>query len=118
MYGHAGSALHNAYFSEHWHRDNPNEKSRQFVKAFQQTFHQEADSGTALAYDAVFLFADALGRANTFAPQEIQRALAATRRFEGVTGRIGFDANRNPVKSAVISRIENKTITYVKTVEP
>ncbi len=38
--------------------------------------------------------------------------------FQGVTGLLAFDAGRNPIKSAVILRIEDGKQVYVTTVNP
>jgi hypothetical protein len=35
-----------------------------------------------------------------------------------VTGKITFDAHRNPSKNAVITRVENGQFTYLETVRP
>ena len=74
--------------------------------------------GTALAYDAVFVFADAVKRAGTFDSAAIREALASTKNFNGVTGTISFDEYGDPVKSGVISTFNQGKIVYVKTIEP
>ena len=45
-------------------------------------------------------------------------ALAATKDFSGVTGKITMDADRNPVKPAVILKIEGGKFRYAATVPP
>jgi branched-chain amino acid transport system substrate-binding protein len=65
------------------------------------------------------LLADAVKRAKSFDPTKIRDALAATKRFKGITGEITFDENRNPVnKSAVILKFDKGKSEYVKTIKP
>jgi len=118
MYHVAGSALHGNFYSGHWHRDSKNKKSRQFVKKYERRFGILGSTGPALAYDTVFIFADAVRRAGSLNPSKIRDVLAATRNFKGVTGNISFDKNGDPVKPAVIRKFDNKTSVYVKTVMP
>jgi branched-chain amino acid transport system substrate-binding protein len=117
MYKIAGNTIEGSYYSNHWHPDSTNEKSLQFVKKYTSR-SREFDSATALAEDCVFLFADAVMRAQSFEPVRIRDAIAATENFQGVTGQISFDKNGDPVKSAVILKFENSKSMYVKTVEP
>ena len=53
---------------------------------------------------------------------EIERALrdaiGATKDFDGVTGRITLDANRDANKPAVVLTIKNGKYSYVTTVAP
>ena len=52
---------------------------------------------------------DAIKRAGTTDGPKLREALAATKDFQGATGRITFDAQRNPTKSAVVlmTNVEN-----------
>ena len=45
-------------------------------------------------------------------------ALAATKDFQGVTGKITIDENRNANKSAVVLTIKDKGFHYVETIAP
>ena len=76
------------------------------------------NAGPALAYDAVFLFADAARRAGSLEPVKIRDAIALTRNFDGVTGNITFNENGDPIKSAVILKFDKGTSIYIKTIEP
>ncbi|HOS97434.1 MAG TPA: ethanolamine utilization protein EutJ, partial [Deltaproteobacteria bacterium] len=69
--------------------------------------------------DAVMLLADAVKRADSLEPERIRDALAATRNFQGITGDITFDRDRNPSgKEAVIVKFHNGSVVYVKTIKP
>ncbi len=117
LYKYAGSAATGTYFVNHWHQEDQSSKSRHFVQAYQKENALTIDPVAALSYDAVMLLADAVKRAHSIEPKNIQTALAETRGFKGVTGEITFDANRNPVnKSAVILKFEKESWQYVKTI--
>jgi branched-chain amino acid transport system substrate-binding protein len=76
------------------------------------------DGLSTLAYDAVLVLVDAMKRSSSLSPQSIRDALAKTQNFPGVTGKITLDANRNPVKSAVILTISDRKVRYFTRVEP
>lgn len=117
MYGLVGDVIEGNFYSNHWHPGSSNERSRQFVKRYEKA-SRDYGPGNALGEDCVNLFADAVRRASSFETAEIRDALAATRDFQGVTGTISFDENRDPVKPLVILKFINGTSVYVKTVEP
>ncbi|MCP4351462.1 MAG: ABC transporter substrate-binding protein [Desulfobacterales bacterium] len=111
-----GSELKRGYYCTHWSESADSEISRSFVKKYKN--NENFDIGTALAYDAFMVLADAITRAGSTDRDKIRGALADTRAFKGVTGTISFDANGDPVKSAVIMEISNGKQRYFKTVEP
>ena len=88
------------------------------METFTQKFGAPPPPLAALSYDAVRFVAAALERAGTSDSPALRNALAATKDFPGVTGTFTLDANRNPAKSAIITRIENGRFTYLETVEP
>ena len=117
MYKIAGRSIEGSYYSNHWHPKSANEKSLKFVEKYKR-LARGFDPATALAEDCVYLFADAVLRAQSFDRRRIRDALAATRGFKGITGTISFDENGDPIKSAVILKFENGSSVYVKTVAP
>lgn len=113
-----GSAVDNCYFSGHFSAENQSPRVQAFVTAYTRQFGSAPPPLAALSYDAVYLVADALRRAGSTAATPLREALAATRDFDGVTGHITLDADRNPAKSAVITRVESGTFTYLETIDP
>ena len=88
------------------------------MKNYQKKYGATPDALAALAYDAAKLLVDAIKRAGSTDSAKIRDALASTKGFRGVTGVITFDANRNPVKSAVIIEIKGGKQVYRATVNP
>ena len=117
MYGLVGKAIEGSYYSSHWHADIPNKKSRHFVENF-KAYSTDMDIGSALSYDCVWLFSDAVVRAGSFDPVKIRDAIAATQRYPGVTGEITFDSNGDPIKPAVILMFDKGRSVYVNTIKP
>jgi branched-chain amino acid transport system substrate-binding protein len=106
LYEIGGAALDGCYFSNHYSVDDPSPRIQEYVAKFKKAYGgQIPDSLSAQAYDAAGMLADAMKRAKDLSGPSIRDALAATKNFHGVTGDISMDANRNPVKPAVVLKI-------------
>jgi len=114
----AGKAAEGCFFSNHYSPDSKELVVQTFVKNYQKKYGTTPDALAALAYDAAKLLVDAINRAGSTDSSKIRDALAATKGFRGVTGVITFDANRNPIKSAVIIEIKGGKQVYRATVKP
>ena len=113
-----GAAMEGAYFSNHYSVDDPSPAVRKFVDAYKAKYGAEPDSIAASSYDATRLIADAITRAGSTEGKRIRDALAATKDFAGVTGTITMDADRNPIKPAVILRVEGGRFRFADSVAP
>ena len=113
-----GPSVEGVYFSNHYTPEDPSPAVRSFVAAYRQAFGADPDSIAALSYDAARLIADAMQRAGSTEGKRVRDALASTRDFPGVTGRITFDADRNPIKPIVILKVEGGKFRYAGTVGP
>lgn len=111
-----GAALHRGYFSSHWSEQVESQRSRNFVRTYKPL--GAFGTGSALAYDATMVVAEAIRRARSSDPKAVRDALRATRGFPGVTGSITFDAQGDPLKSVVIMEISGGKISYLKTLQP
>jgi branched-chain amino acid transport system substrate-binding protein len=61
---------------------------------------------------------DAIRRAGTTDGEKIRDALAAVKDFDGVTGKITMDQDRNASKAAVILQVANGKFKYLETAAP
>jgi branched-chain amino acid transport system substrate-binding protein len=113
-----GDALENTYFSNHFAPDVASDKAKKFVDAFKAKYKIEPTGLGALGYDAATVLFDAMKRAGKTEPEAIRNALAETRDFEGVTGKITIDQGRNATKSAVVLKIEGGKAKFAATVAP
>lgn len=98
--------LQGCYFSEHWHIDLPDPRSREFVERYSRDHRLYRTGLVALTYDSVHLIADAMKRARSTDPRAIRSELARTKDFQGLTGRITFDSNGDTLKQVVILRFD------------
>ena len=114
------AALEGSYFSTHWHPQVPYPKSRQFIARYAAAYGEEDISPfSALAYDALWLFAEAARAAASVDPQKVRNALAGITGFEGATGAIIFDANGDPLrKGASIMKYNGGRWVFYKAFTP
>lgn len=113
-----GEALNGTFYSTHYASDDTNAVVRNFVTRYQARYRQMPDAMGALGYDATLILFDAITRAGSTDGAAIRDALAATRDYMGVTGRISIDENRNARKSAVIMAIQDGKVQYKETIQP
>lgn len=111
-------ALNNIFFSNHFSPESDDPLAIKYVKAYKERFGKNPDALAALGYDAIRLIFDSIKRANSTNPDKIRAAMAATKGFKGVAGVITMDANRNPIKSAVIIELVDGAQKYKTTIEP
>jgi branched-chain amino acid transport system substrate-binding protein len=113
-----GKAIEGSYISNHYSADDPNPVIQKFVTDYKSKHGQSPDGLAALAYDAAKILADAMKRAGSTEGPKLRDAIAATRDFQGVTGKISIDADRNAVKPAVVLKVGNGKFEYVETIAP
>jgi branched-chain amino acid transport system substrate-binding protein len=113
-----GKAIDGSYYSNHYSHQDPNPRVQDFIKKYDERFHGTPDGLAALGYDAARILADAIGRAKSTDGAAIAAELANTKDFDGVTGKITIDKDRNAVKPAVMLEMKNGVPTYVTTIQP
>ena len=135
-----GPALDGCYFSTHQSMDNPDSLVQNFVHHYTAKWNHAPDALAALGYDATRLLIVSLqqlaktdpesfralqgdaGSGNRdsrkAAQKKLRDLLAASQAFQGVTGKINIDPERNAVKSAVVLKIEGGKFHYAATVQP
>jgi branched-chain amino acid transport system substrate-binding protein len=118
LYELGGSALEGSYFSNHYSPDNPDPVLQQFLTKYKQRFGSVPDSVGVLAYDAARVAIEAMKRAPDLSGPALRDAIAATKDFPGVSGRITLDANRDAVKEAVVLKVSGGKAEFVTTVKP
>ena len=113
-----GNAVEGCYFSNHFSNQSTDPQVVTFVQSYRKKYNQDPDAMVALGYDALRLLADAMKRAGTSDPAKVNEAIAATKDFPGVTGKITLDEHRNPNKPAVMLQVRDGKFNYVETVSP
>jgi branched-chain amino acid transporter len=92
------------------------EKAKKFLDAYKAKYNEEPSMFSALAYDSVYMVAEAAKGAKTSV--DIKDNLAKLKDFEGVTGSITMDKDHNPVKSALMLGLKDGKVATVETVKP
>ena len=113
-----GEALNGSYFSNHYSTDDPSPVVQKFVTEYKKKYGALPDALAALGYDAAKILVDAISRAGSTEGAKVRDALAATKDFQGVTGTITINKDRNAVKPAVILKVENGKFNLVETIKP
>jgi len=113
-----GKALEGCYFSTHYSPEDTSPAVQAFVKRFRAQHQETPDAMAALGYDSAMILADAIKRAGSTDGAKVAAALAATKDFAGITGKITIDTNRNASKPAVILAIKDGQFNYVETIAP
>jgi len=114
-----GDAVEGNYFSTHYAADVATEQSKRFVAAYQKRFDGKMpDAMAALGYDSALVLADAIKRAGSTDGQKVRDALAATKDFEGATGKTTMNEKRDATKAAVILQVKDGKFKYLETIAP
>jgi branched-chain amino acid transport system substrate-binding protein len=121
LIGIGGKDLDGSFFSNHYAVDDPSaeaQKAQKFLAAYEERFGAVPDAIAALGYDAAMVLFDAIKRAGTTEGKPLRDAIAQTKDFSGVTGKITLDADRNPTKPAVVVEIKDGKVVYRETINP
>jgi branched-chain amino acid transport system substrate-binding protein len=118
----AGDAAENVFFTTHalMDKDNGTEGIQKFIEAYNTEYgHDPENAFAALGYDAVYLLADAITRAESTDAAAIQTALLETKDFPGITGSITFGEDVHvPQKGVTIIEIKEGKFTLADEVVP
>jgi len=105
--------LNEGYYTTHWRFDE-NDTTQQFYKNYSSLTH--VDQSFVLAYDTVMLVANALHRAQSIDPTQLQIQLQNTHDFMGQAGVIAFDEQGRAKRDVVIVKIQKGQYSFFKRV--
>ncbi|WP_426437020.1 ABC transporter substrate-binding protein [Bradyrhizobium genosp. P] len=109
----AGAAADGIYVVNALNRDNPSPVFKNFMAELKQRQGNEAESTAAAVYTAVMLAADAIKRAGSTDPAKVRDALAATKDFPAMHGKlVGFDDHHEIMMSMPVIVIKNGKFTH------
>ena len=95
-----------------------NETTTKFIAAYQAKYKSEPSMFDALAYDAVYMVKQAAEDTKAKTSVAVKDGLAKLKNFKGATGEITVDKDHNPVKEAVVIKLENGKETSATLVKP
>lgn len=113
-----GESVNGSYFSNHYTQEDPRPEVQNFIKNYQTRFGTKPDALAASGYDAARILFEAIKTAGSVEGKAIRDALANTKNFNGVTGIITINEQRDATKSAVVLQVQGKDFKYVATVNP
>jgi branched-chain amino acid transport system substrate-binding protein len=99
-------ALDGSYITGLFSANDPETAVRKFTSDYEARFGGQPDPMAALAYDATKLIADAITRAGSADAAKLRDALAQTAKYNGLTGSISFNPERNAIKPTQIFKIQ------------
>ncbi len=113
-----GSIGNGCYYTDHFHREDPRPEVKKFISDFHARYGEDPDAMAVLGYDGGGVMMDAIKRAGKADPAAIRDALAATKDFPGVTGKITIDEKRNARKPIVILELRDGATHLAETIMP
>lgn len=114
-----GKAVEDVYFTAHFHREMiTNERGKKFLEAYEKEADKPLDAFVAMGADAYFITVDAIKRAGTSDPVKIRDALASTKDFEAISGKISLKPDGNAIKAMVVNKVKDGKFVYVTTINP
>lgn len=116
----AGKEAEGSFYCAHYQPDRRNEITGAFVISYKKRFGDAVpDDVAALTYDAFGLLVEALRKAGKPDRAPLREGFAQIRSYDGVTGKLTFaDGSRDPVKIAVMYKIEGGKPSFVTNIEP
>jgi len=112
------SAIEGSYFSNHYASESNVPATQEFIKKFKEKYSETPDGLAAAGYDAASILIDSMERAADLTPKAIRDELAKTKNFDGATGKISINAERNADKDAFIVKVEGKSLKFITLLSP
>jgi branched-chain amino acid transport system substrate-binding protein len=107
----AGDAAEGIFASGTFVATNPDEKVQEFVKKYEDKYGETPDGFSALAYDQMYVIAEAATRAMEANDGEITRETMAEElkatQYDGVTGSVNFDENGDWVRDYLVVTVKD-----------
>lgn len=112
-----GAAAEGLILVTNLNRDDKRKSVQEFLTSYRTKHKIEPDMVGASAYDAFMLLVDAIKKAKTTDGPAVAKALASTKNYDGITGRIaGFDKEGEVVKPIQVQVIKNGKFRYYNVV--
>ena len=114
----AGEAINGCFYSNHFSHEDHSPKVQEFIRKYTAKHQETPDALAALGHDSAMILFEAMKKIDSLDGVALAAELAKTKDFDGVTGKISIDADRNAVKPAFILEMQNGKPKYVTTMKP
>lgn len=125
LMGLCGDACKGYYFSTHYAAAGAKGATKEFIDAYEAAYGKTPDDVAALTWDSLGLMIQAIQNTGGLTGDletdrtKVKDALAAIEKFPGITGEMTFTPEGDPIKCAVVVRIdENGQFAFHKSVCP
>ena len=112
------SALNNTYFTNHYSVEDTSPKAQAFVDSYTKEYGQKPEALAVLGYDAVYVLADAIKRANSTDSAKIIEALADTKYFPAISGVTTINKTHDADKNAVVIEMKDGKQVFKTSIKP
>ena len=114
-----GTAVEGCFFTNHYDVNDPDPMIQGFVKKFKDRYDgQQPDAMAVTGYDAANIMFDAIERAKSTDGPALREAIASTKNFPAITGKISIGKDRNAIKRAALMKIHDGKFVLVKYFNP
>ena len=113
-----GKSIEGCYFSDHYFVGEPRPAVQRFVAEIRRRSGANPDANSALGYDALRIFAEAVKRAGSIDRTAIRDQIAATKNYQGVSGVITMGPDRDPIKPVAMIKIEGGKTNFAGWIQP
>jgi branched-chain amino acid transport system substrate-binding protein len=111
-------AFQASFASRQWHPSLQTAEALHFSNAFLTSYHRVPEDVAATTYDAFGLLIAALQKAGGTDGEALRQSLSMLRGYRWVTGSITYESTGDPVKSAVIVKLQNGEESVYTVVQP
>jgi branched-chain amino acid transport system substrate-binding protein len=102
----AGEAANGLIVATPWYGEKDDPKVKDFVSKFEEEYGKKPDQFAAQAYDALYIYAEALKNAGEADRDAFRDALAQVKDFNGILGNFSFDEEGDVVMEPTVLIIE------------
>ena len=106
-----GAVAEGAIFASQFSPEDKAENVQKFMKDYQAKFHKEPIMFAALGYDTVEIVEAALKSAKDLTGPSIREAMNGVSGIDLITGKLKFDADRNPEKAVTFIEVKGGKLT-------
>lgn len=110
-------AIQGSYFSNHYASESTVPATQEFIKKFKDKYHITPDGLAAAGYDAAMILISAIEKSD-LTPSSIRDQLAQVKDYDGATGKITINSERNADKDAFIVKVDGKGLKFVTLLKP
>lgn len=102
-------ALHDCYYVSAFSAQDQDPSVQKFIKDYKAKYQKDPDIFAMQGYNAGLVLADALKRSNNATGEKMAKAIAETKDLPIASGKLTYDANHNPIMSALIISLDGGT---------